>query len=608
MRLEAGMLVDGRYRLISRIGSGGMADVWRAHDSELSRDVALKLLHQNFARDREFVERFRREASAAAGLQHPNVVSVYDRGTFEDTYYISMELVEGSSLRDLINQGLSVEEAIEVTRQMLSAVSFANDRGIVHRDLKPLNVLIDRSGRVRVADFGIARAGGSEITRTGSVMGTAQYLSPEQAQGMEVTAASDIYSVGIILFEMLCGRVPFDGENAVAIAMKQVGEDPPLPSSINPKVSPALDAIVLKALAKDPAMRFSSAAEMSAALDAAEADPDFAPNTGQLAAMVAEKEGMSRRRKWLIAGLIALLIAGGALAFFLTRPEMVGVPDVTGQPETEATITLQDAGFEVTAERVVNDIPEGEVIEQDPSAETEAERGSTVTITVSLGPGTVEVPRVAGLSVPDAKRALRDRGFEPDVEKRSSASVPKGKVIGSDPSQGTSLEAGSIVTLIASTGVKTEVVPNVLGLDRVTATSQLRKAGFVVNANPRNSDEPEDQVLEQDPSAGEEVEVGSEVTITYSSGVGTLTLSDYVGQKLTYAQNKLGAAGLSVSVIKQDVTDSSDDGIVLAQAPAPGTRLSPGDRVTLTVGDYTKPDTTDPATDSTTTTPRRASR
>jgi beta-lactam-binding protein with PASTA domain len=346
---------------------------------------------------------------------------------------------------------------------------------------------------------------------------------------------------------------------------------------------------------------------MSAALDAAEADPDSAVNTGQLAAMVAEKEGMSRRRKWLIAGLIALLIAGGALAFFLTRPEMVTVPDVSGQPEAEATIALQDAGFEVTAERVVNDIPEGEVIEQDPRAETEAEKGSTVTITVSLGPGTVEVPRVAGLSVSDAKRELRDRGFEPDVEKRTSASVPKGKVIGSDPSQGTSLEAGSTVTLIASTGVKTKVVPNVLGLDRVTATSQLRKAGFVVNANPRDSDEPEDQVLEQDPSAGEVVEVGSEVTITYSSGVGTLTLSDYVGQKLTYAQSRLGAAGLSVSVIKQDVTDSSDDGIVLAQAPAPGTKLSPGDRVTLTVGDYTKPDTTDQTTDSTTT-PRRASR
>ena len=598
MKLEPGLTVDGRYKLIDRIGSGGMADVWRARDTQLDRDVALKLLHENFARDTEFVERFRREASSAAGLQHPNVVSVYDRGTYEDSYYISMELVEGSSLRDLINQGLTIEEAVEVTRQVLAAASFAHEQGIVHRDLKPLNVLIDRAGRVRVTDFGIARAGGSEITRTGSVMGTAQYLSPEQAQGMDVTAAADIYSIGVILFEMLCGRVPFDGENAVAIAMKQVGEEPPAPSSINPEVSPALDAVVLRALAKDPAQRFRSAAEMSAALDAAEAEPQVAPP-----AFVPEPERSNR--KWWIAGLILLVLAGAALAWFLTRPDMVPVPDVTGQQEDAATIALHGAGFEVSTNSVENDIPAGEVIEQDPSGDSEAEKGSTVSITVSLGPGTVEVPRVNGLPVDKAKRVLDDAGFESEVETRSSDSVPDGKVIGSNPSQGSSIAPGSTVRLIVSTGVKTEVVPNVLGLDRVTATQQLRKAGFVVNANPKDSDEPEDQVLEQDPTAGEEVEVGSEVTITYSSGVGTLTLSDYVGQKLTYAQRKLSAAGLSVSVVKQDVNNQSQDGIVLSQAPSAGTHLSPGDRVTLTVGEYTKPDTTT-STTTTTTTPRAA--
>lgn len=598
MKLQPELVVDGRYRLIERIGSGGMADVWRAHDTQLNRDVALKLLHENFARDKEFVERFRREASAAAGLQHQNVVSVYDRGTFEDSYYISMELVEGSSLRDLINQGLEVEEAIEVTRQVLSAASFAHEHGIVHRDLKPLNVLIDRSGRIRVTDFGIARAGGSEITRTGSVMGTAQYLSPEQAQGMEVTAAADIYSIGVILFEMLCGRVPFDGDNAVAIAMKQVGEEPPVPSSINPAVTPALDAVVLTALAKDPAQRYATAADMSAALDAAEANPDLAAKPPP----PPEESGSSRRR-WIIAGVIALILIAAAAAFALTRPEMVTVPDVTEQQEAQATITLQAAGFEVATERIQNDLIEGEVIEQDPTGDSEAKKGSTVTITVSLGPGTVKVPRVTGLSVPDAKKALKDKGFATVVEKRTSSSVPAGKVIGSDPSQGTNLEAGSTVKLIASTGVKTEVVPNVLGLDRVTATSQLRKAGFIVNANPSDSDQPEDEVLDQDPTAGTDAEVGSEVTITYSSGVGTITLGDYVGQKLTYAQSRLAGQGLTVSTVKKDVTDSSDDGIVLAQAPSPGSKLSPGDRVTLTVGKYTAPPATT-TTDTTTTNPR----
>jgi len=595
MKLEPGITIDGRYRLEHRLGSGGMADVWRARDTELDRDVALKLLHENFARDTEFVERFRREASAAAGLQHPNVVSVFDRGSYEDSYWISMELVEGSSLRELIDGGLEVEEAVEVTRQMLAAAEFAHAHGIVHRDLKPMNVLIDRDGRVRVTDFGIARAGGSEITRTGSVMGTAQYLSPEQAQGIEVTARTDIYSIGVILFEMLTGRVPFDGENAVAVAMKQVGEQPVAPSSVNPKVSPALDAIVLKALAKDPAQRFSSAAEMAAALDAAEAEPG-APV--ELAA-IAGREDRSRRW-WILAAVLALLLAGGALAWILTRPDMVTVPDVTGQPEAEATIELQGAGFEVATERIESKIAEGEVIEQDPSGGSDEERGTTVTITVSLGPGAVPVPRVAGLTVPEARRVLQRKSFEVMVERRTSKSVPKGKVIGTDPAQGTKLESGETVTILASTGVKTTAVPNVLGLDRVTATTQLRKAGFVVNANPRDSDEPEDTVLEQDPAAGEEVEVGSEVTIIYSSGVGTITLGDYVGQKLSYAQRKLAAQGLSVSVVKRETSDSAEDGIVLAQAPSGGTNLSPGDRVTLTVGDYRAPtdttatDTTDP--------------
>ncbi len=595
MRLEPGITIDGRYRLVNRIGSGGMADVWRARDTELDRDVALKMLHENFARDTEFVERFRREASSAAGLQHQNVVSVFDRGSHEDSWYISMELVEGSSLRELIDQGLEIEEAVEVTRQMLAAAAFAHDHGIIHRDLKPMNVLIDRDGRVRVTDFGIARAGGSEITRTGSVMGTAQYLSPEQAQGMDVTAAADIYSIGVILFEMLCGRVPFDGDNAVAIAMKQVGEEPPVPSSINPKVTPALDAVVLKALAKDPALRFQSAAEMLAALDAAEVSPEEPVVLAPLA-----REDRSRRW-WLIAAVVVLVLAGAALAYFLTRPDMVTVPDVTGEQEAAATIELQSAQFEVTTERIENDIPEGEVIEQDPPGGDEAEKGSTVKITISLGPGTIAVPKVAGLSVPDAKALLKKRGFETEIEKRTSESVPAGKVIGSNPSQGTSIAPGSTVKLIVSTGVKTATVPNVLGLDRVTATSQLRKAGFVVNANPRDSDEPEDQVLEQDPAGDTEAKVGSEVTITYSSGVGTITLDDFVGQKLTYAQRKLSGQGLSVSIVKRATNDSSEDGIVLAQAPSSGTNLSPGDRVTLTVGDYKAPPS-DGTTSSTTTT------
>lgn len=593
MRLRADEVVDDRYRLIERIGSGGMADVWRARDNELERDVAIKVLHENFARDKEFVERFRREASAAAGLQHPNVVSVYDRGSWEDTYYIAMELIEGSSLRDLINKGLDIGESVEVTRQVLAAAGFAHSKGIVHRDLKPMNVLIDREGRIRVTDFGIARAGDSEITQTGSVMGTAQYLSPEQAQGMDVTATADIYAIGIMLFEMLTGRVPFEGENAVAIAMKQVAEEPPLPSSLNPEVGPALDAVVMKALAKDPAERFQSAAEMTAALDSAEADPEHGGHTQRFAAMVAEDEKKSRRKWWILAAIV-LLLAASAAAYFLTRPEMVTVPDVVNQTEAEATNDLREAGLEVgDINRVESDDEAGTVLASDPTSGDEVEKGSEVDLSVSLGPGTVEVPRVTGLQLGKAKAALKDAGFVAEVEKDASARVPKGVVISSNPSEGAQLEPGSTVTLTASTGSPRTAVPDVVGLDRVEAASKLRDAGFVVNQDSQDSDEPQDQVLSQDPAAGAEAKDGSVVNIVYSSGVGTITLGDFIGQRLSTAQSRIEGQGLDADVIERDVTDSSQDGVVLDQAPSPGSRLSPGDTVTLTVGVFVEPDDPD---------------
>ena len=605
MRLNPNDVIDGRYVLVERIGSGGMADVWRATDTDLGRDVAIKVLHENFSRDKEFVERFRREASSAAGLQHPNVVAVYDRGSYEDTYYIAMELIEGSPLRDLINRGLESGEAVEVTRQVLAAAGFAHSKGIVHRDLKPMNVLIDLEGRIRVTDFGIARAGNSEITQTGSVMGTAQYLSPEQAQGMEVTAATDIYSIGVMLFEMLTGRVPFDGDNAVAIAMKQVSADPQTPSLVNPKVSPALDAVVLKALAKDPAARYASAAEMTAALDAAELDPERSPgHTERYEAILAEQElpPDNRRRNWIIAGIVVLLLAAGALAYLLTRPDTVVVPDVIGDSQAQATLTLQDAGFDVDADPVRNEADPDTVIETDPRAKEKAEEGSTVKITVSLGPGTVRVPPLAGKTFAQAKRSLKASGFEADVNKQSSNSVKAGIVISTDPGQGFQAKPGETVTLNVSTGVATETVPSVVGMDRARASNVLENAGFVVNEEPVDSNEPEDKVITQNPAGDSTAKVGSTVRIEYSSGVGTITLDDFVGQKLTYAQRKLEKAGLNVTVISQDVTDAARDGIVQNQAPGSGSKLSPGDRVTLTVGKFTEPDPTPPPTNSTTST------
>ena len=273
--VERDTIIDGRYRVIKRLGSGGMADVYCAQDQQLGRQVALKLLYRHFAEDEQFVERFRREASSAAGLQHPNIVGIYDRGEWNGTYYIAMEFIEGRTLKDVIRERgpAPPEAAVDIVLQILRAARFAHQRGIVHRDIKPHNVLIDDDGRVKVTDFGIARAGASDMTETGLIMGTSQYLSPEQAQGKPVDARSDLYSIGIVLYEMLTGRVPFDAESPVAVALKQVSEAPVPPRELNPEIPPALDAVVLRALEKDPARRFADADEFIAALQTGQLEP-----------------------------------------------------------------------------------------------------------------------------------------------------------------------------------------------------------------------------------------------------------------------------------------------------------------------------------------------
>jgi eukaryotic-like serine/threonine-protein kinase len=268
--IEPETLIDARYRVLSRLGSGGMADVYLAHDELLGREVAVKVLHHHFAEDQEFVERFRREASSAAALSHPNIVAIFDRGEWNGTYYIAMEYIAGRSLKQIVRETGPFDPvaAIEIVVQILRAARFAHRRGVIHRDLKPHNVILDEDGRARVTDFGIARAGASDMTLTGSIMGTAQYLSPEQAQGYAVSAASDIYSVGVILYELLTGVVPFEGETAVAIAFKQVSAAPRPPTELNPALPPSLDAVVLRALAKDPIERYADDDELIAALEA----------------------------------------------------------------------------------------------------------------------------------------------------------------------------------------------------------------------------------------------------------------------------------------------------------------------------------------------------
>jgi eukaryotic-like serine/threonine-protein kinase len=622
MELAQDTVVAGRYRLLGRLGSGGMADVWCAVDSMLNRRVALKFLHPRFAQDEQFVERFRREASAAAGLQHPNVVGVFDRGTVDGTHYIAMEYVEGASLKDLIARGLTVGEAVEIVRQVLAGVKYAHERGIIHRDLKPQNVLVDAEGRARVTDFGIARAGASEITQTGSVLGTAQYLSPEQAQGLPVTAASDIYSIGVMLYETLTRQVPFDADSPVTVALKQVSERPRPPSELNPQVSRALDGVVMRALAKDPANRFGSAEEFRQALDIAEADPSGAGfgDTASYAAVAAaagtepppepppppeERRFFTRGRATLLA-LILLALAGVAIYFLLlngSSTPRVLVPTVLGQREEKATQELEAAGFKVSSIPVPRaNTPAGHVIEQDPPAGSRAPKGSLVRISVSRGLGTAIVPDVAGSKLVAAQKELEDAGFRTEVTRQHSDRVKSGIVIGTMPPSGTRLERKQTVTIQVSSGPKLVEVPSVIGLGKASADVRISDAGLVTNFERQESTEPAGQVIDQSPDAGSDVRKQSTVTVIVSSGLAKVTVPNVVGESEDQAKADLSSSGLGARVVTQTTTDPKADGQVLSQSPQAGAKLPSGEAVAISVGKFKEPPTTTTTSSTTTST------
>jgi eukaryotic-like serine/threonine-protein kinase len=609
--VSEGSVVDGRYRVLRRLGSGGMADVWLAEDTHLQRQVALKVLHRRFAQDQEFVQRFQREAESAAGLQHPNIVAVFDRGEFEGTYYIAMQYIDGPTLKQLIDRGLTPEQAVTEIRQVLEAARFAHRHGIVHRDLKPQNVLINAEGTAVVTDFGIARAGVSEITQTGSVMGTPHYLSPEQAQGFDVTRVSDLYSIGVILYEALTGRVPFEADSAVAVAMKQVSQTPLRPSSINPRVSPALDAVVMRALAKDPGERFQSADAFIAALDAALKDPGAGDGTADFAALppaVAvpvlveeepdpEKEAKKRRRRWIAAAIAAVLI-GLLVGLALTRDTSTEVPQVTGNQLNVAIALLQQDGFPVTVgKRVEREAAPNTVLEQDPAAAPPGDEAEldcsfltffcskpAVTLTVSSGPGTSKVPATAGLSRAEATEKLEAAGFGADVETASSDSVEEGLVIHSEPAAGEIATNGSNVTLIVSSGPKPAKVPVLVGSQRRLAVQQIRGRGLTPSVSEEESDSPAGEVISQSPSAGSEVEAGSSVVIVVSSGKQQDKVPNVIGKLRREAVQAVREAGLEPTVEEEETEVQGKVGRALDQFPPPGSELEPGAAVTIVVG------------------------
>ena len=610
-------LVDSRYRVLRRIGSGGMADVFCAEDTHLGRQVALKVLHRRFAQDQEFVERFRREAKSAAGLNHPNVVGVFDRGEHEGTYYIAMEFLEGKTLKDIVGAEapLPQERVIDLGLQILQAAGFAHNHGVIHRDFKPHNVIVDEHGNATVTDFGIARAGASEMTETGSIMGTAQYLSPEQAQGHAVTATSDVYSIGVVLYEMLAGRLPFGGDSAVAIALKHLSEPPAPISQWRPDVHPALEAVVMAALAKDPAQRWQSAEDLAAGLEAARAQIQAGPNGGQdtaafaaipvpvpdetaptalaaapapVVAPVGEPQRDRERRWWWWAiGALALALVGVLLYLILSgvlATEKSDVPRVTGKQLVEARAIMERAGFEVQTERVQSRQPFDQVVDQDPNGGVEADEGSTVTLEVSGGPGDVLVPPVERLSEVQAVRELHKADLEVTTDPEFSDKVKKGFAIRTVPPEGTEVTKGTRVRLLVSQGPEQVTVPDVTGLTRDSAEARLRDEGFDVAADEQESDEPEGDVISQSPSGGTSVTRGSTVTIVVSTGRPQVTVPDVIGMGEERATGRISAAGLTAVRQERSVTDPAQDGVVVEQRPGAGTQLDQGGEVVIVVG------------------------
>jgi eukaryotic-like serine/threonine-protein kinase len=627
---ETSTIIDGRYRVLHRVGSGGMADVVCAEDLQLGRKVAIKLLHRRFAQDEEFVERFRREASSAAGLQHPHVVAVYDRGAWDDTYYIAMEYLEGRTLKKLVQDEAPLEasRAIDFTIQILRAARFAHKRGIIHRDLKPHNVIVDGEGRAKVTDFGIAKAGASDMTQTGSIMGTAQYLSPEQAQGHAVSAPSDLYSIGIILYEMLTGRVPFDGESAVTIALKQVGEAPVPPSHLNPAVPPALEAVVLKALEKDPARRFADADEFIAALEhaggvAVHADgtrvlqptgpmvplppPDayvehveqrhYGPSPAPGEEVLEEDDDGPGR--WWIALLVGLIVAGAIVAgLLLTGKDKVNVVNVVGRPQAESELVLKRAGLKTDVTLKESDTAaKGTVTGQDPAGGSRVPKGSTVTLTVSAGPGTARIPDLTGQPRSAARKALTDLGFQIVEEQQASDTIGENRVIGTRPDVGQEQDKGSSVTLILSSGKERVAVPSVKDMDEDQARSTLEALGFnVAKTDQETSDADEvGKVLDQKPAAKATLPKGGTVTIAVGKAPPEVDVPSVVGQGRLAAEAALKRAGFAVTLTGAPTTKASEDLHVTNQSPAAGTKAKKGDTVTITYGQLQQGSTSAPA-------------
>ncbi len=631
-------LLSDRYELGPALGYGGMSEVHGGRDVRLGRDVAIKVLRADLARDPQFQIRFQREAQNSAALNHPAIVAVYDTGeTWADDIplpYIVMEYVAGRTLRDIIKTSGPMDpyRVCEVVADVCSALDFSHRYGIIHRDVKPANVMITPAGAVKVMDFGIARAlsdAQPAVTQTAAVIGTAQYLSPEQARGEAVDARSDVYSTGCVLFELLTGQPPFSGDSPVAVAYQHVREDPKAPSEINPAVPPSLDAITLRSLAKNPYNRYQTAGEMRDDLiRALQGEPVDAPlvmsdderteymnhtgptravgpaayaapatEAGDFAAWQAEQEDARRsrrRRRNAIIGGVVLVAAVLAGLFWLTSPSnrQFAIPDVTNQPQDVALRTLTGAGLRPNLVQVASDPAQvGRVTGTDPAAGTEVQPDTVVALRVGRGPDRVQAPNLVGQTADQAQQMAQAAGLtltpvpqQQQVDDQSQV----GKVLAQNPTAGTPLAPGTAIQLTVGQARPTLRMPDVTGQDQATATQTLEGVGLNVTVTQVNGGGQPGTVVSTSPAAGSTVAQGAKVTLSVSRG-NQLQVPSLIGKSRADALSALAAAGFSgnLQVNPTDVDNPNQDDKVLSQSPQAGSQAGAKDTITVNVGRFT---------------------
>ncbi|MBK5267888.1 MAG: Stk1 family PASTA domain-containing Ser/Thr kinase [Acidimicrobiia bacterium] len=636
--MQPGNRLANRYELIRHLARGGMADVWEATDTLLGRRVAIKILHPQFATDDNFIARFRREAQSAANLSHPNIVSIFDWGEEGSLYFIVMELVEGKTLRDVIHDetGLMPRRAAEIAAEVSAALAVAHRAGLVHRDLKPANILLTPDGTAKVTDFGIALAwnDSQQLTKTGAVIGTATYFSPEQAQGQPLDERSDLYSLGVVLYEMLTGVPPFTGDSPVSVAYQHVSEPARLPSVGNPHLPPDIETIVVKAMDKVPDARYQTALEMRE--DLLLYIQGAKPNAAQMASAAAPTRVLTEmpaptvppdetyrqvasastaaNNRPFIATSVVLLLSLVALMFVLFKvigggsggdqATLVKVPSLVGLTEATAVNLLQDADLKWDVERRADPIVvAGTVIESDPPAETEVEAQSLVKIVISNGQDQAQVPILVGISQAEAEQRLTDRGLIVGfVTNQPDPDILLGQVISQNPQAGDPVPVGSAVDLVVSGGPELYTLPDLHGRSFREVKLELEGLGFVVESEDAFDDELQEGLIVSSIPAPGDIKVGSTILLIVSIGPETKAVPSLIGRTVEDATQLAEGLGFEV-VVSQETRENADlAGRIVEQTPDAGGLFPKGTKITVILAVAPTTTTTSTTTTSTTTT------